>query len=118
MPKSTIIQAKRKIWMYKYPIDMRKQIDSLAMLVAEKMNTNPQNGDIFAFFSHAADKIKLLTWDGTGFVLVYKRLEVGQFYIPQYVGSHIELSATQLRWLLSGTNVNNYAQSLEYSEYF
>jgi len=118
MYNSAITTPKRKIWMYKYPIDMRKQIDSLTMLVAEKMNTNPQNGDIFVFFSHAADKMKLLTWDGTGFVLVYKRLEVGHFYIPQYVGSHIELNTTQLRWLLSGTNVSNYAQTLEYSEYF
>lgn len=118
MSKFAITSAKHKIWLYKYPIDMRKQIDSLTMLVAEKMNMNPQSGDVFVFFSHAADRIKLLTWDGTGFVLIYKRLEVGYFYIPQYIGNHIELNAMQLRSLFRGTGISDYAGSLEYSEYF
>jgi len=118
MFKPTITSAKRKIWLYNYPIDMRKQIDSLTMLIAEKMNMNPQNGNIFVFFSYAADRMKILTWDGTGFVLIYKRLEVGWFAIPQYIGNHIELNKTQLRWLFRGAGISDCVQSLEYSEYF
>ena len=98
---------------------MRKQIDGLCALVADRMEMNPQNGDIFVFFSHAADRIKLLFWENTGFVLVYKRLEAGSFQIPKYIGHDIQINAQQLTSLLQGVLDESQTQAaLSFSDYY
>lgn len=94
---------------------MRKQIDGLCMIVAERMNMNPQSGDIYIFFSFAADRVKLLFWDGSGFVLIYKRLEVGSFAVPHYIGKHVQITRQQLSHLLCGVR-SEY--NLEFHDYY
>ncbi|WP_294462901.1 IS66 family insertion sequence element accessory protein TnpB, partial [uncultured Ruminobacter sp.] len=47
------------------------------------------------------DRIKVLLWDGSGFILMYKRVERGSFKWPR---NHIEakqISVQQLEWLLT-----------------
>jgi transposase len=48
--------------------------------------------------------VKILTWDKGGFVLVYKRLERGQFKLPHMDPSSmtVEIDSTQLTMLLDG----------------
>lgn len=107
-----------KIWLYKYPIDMRKQIDGLCRLVAEQMNKNPQSGDVYVFFSFAANRVKLLFWDGEGFVLIYKRLERGHFQVPTYIGQHVSITQQQLSHLLRGVMNESEVQSLSFQDYY
>lgn len=109
------LEIVRRIWVYKYLVDMRKQIDGLCILVSEHMNMNPQSGDIYLFFSYAADRVKVLFWDGSGFVLVYKRLEVGCFAVPGYIGKHLRITKQQLSKLLQGTITN---PGLEFNAYY
>src|SRR3546814_2338578 len=45
----------------------------------------PFSGIMFVFRCKRADRIKLLLWDGTGLVLVTKRLETGTFRWPRFV---------------------------------
>lgn len=113
------ISKSRRIWVYKYPIDMRNQIDGLCRIVAENMNMNPQNGDIFVFFSFRADRAKLLFWDTTGFVMVYKRLEYGSFAVPQYIGKHLSISPRELKTLLHGVvDEHELHPSLRFHDYY
>lgn len=37
------------IWLYPKPIDFRKQIDGLIILVAEHLELNPASGQLFLF---------------------------------------------------------------------
>ena len=61
------------------PVDFRKGMDGLAALVRESLGSDPYSGVIYVFRAKRADRVKLLLWDGTGLVLVAKRLEKARF---------------------------------------
>jgi len=60
------------------PIDARKSYDSLYGLV-KTFHSNPLSGDIFLFMSKDRKKAKALVWDGSGLMILQKRLEKGRF---------------------------------------
>jgi transposase len=91
-----------KIWFYRQPVDFRKQIDGLVILVADQLKADPTSGQLFLFRNASSNKVKLLWWDVNGFWLIYKRLEKGKFCFP-IAGEDIwVLSKDELNWLLSG----------------
>jgi transposase len=57
------------------PVDFRRGHDSLAALAQQQLGLDPHSGVIVVFRSKRGDRIKILVFDGTGLVLVYKRLE-------------------------------------------
>ncbi len=86
------------------PIDMRKSIDGLMSIVQEELRQDAYSGHLFVFVSRRADRVKILTWDKGGFLLLYKRLERGQFKLPHFSNDTmaVEIDATQLAMLLDG----------------
>jgi transposase len=84
------------------PVDFRKGMDGLAALVREAMGANPFSGTIYVFRSKRADRAKLLFWDGSGVVLVAKRLEAGRFCWPKIEDGVVRLTPAQLSALLEG----------------
>ena len=90
------------IWLYPGPVDFRKQMDGLAILVADALSLNPLSGQLFIFRNKAGNKIKLLWYDRNGFWLCYKRLEKGRLQFPKDGDTAMELTRDQLSWLLSG----------------
>ena len=86
------------------PIDMRKSIDGLLAIVQQELLEDAYSGHLFVFVSRRCDRVKILAWDKGGFVLVYKRLERGQFKLPHVDPSRmaVEIDATQLAMLLDG----------------
>lgn len=85
--------------------DMRKQIDGLAALVLTKFELTPQDSALFLFCGRKKDRIKGLLWDGTGFLLLYKRLENGRFQWPNSPDELHEISLQQYRWLTEGLSI-------------
>ena len=59
------------------PVDFRKGADGLAALAKEVLAQDPFSGAIIVFRAKRADRVKILVWDGSGLVLVWKRLEEG-----------------------------------------
>ena len=90
------------IWLYRRPVDFRKQIDGLMMLVADTLERDPASGELFVFRNRQGDKIKMLYWQDNGFWLLYKRNESTRFIFPSIIDSTMELRPGQLHWLLSG----------------
>lgn len=84
------------------PVDFRKGIDGLAALVQEHLRLDPYSGTIFVFRAKRADRVKLLIWDGSGLVMVYKRLEDGRFRWPAIEDGVMRLSSTQFSALIEG----------------
>ena len=64
------------------PVDMRLGFERLGGLVRERMAREPRSRALFVFFGKRRQTVKILTWDGTGVVLTYKKLDRGLFEIP------------------------------------
>src|SRR5205807_4245715 len=64
-----------RIWLATEKTDMRCGFDRLAERVKTVLGEDPQSGHLFVFRSRRGDRLKILLWDGDGFVLWYKRLE-------------------------------------------
>lgn len=84
------------------PVDFRRGMDALAALVKETLRTDPFVGDVFVFRPKRADRLKILVWDGSGLVLLSKRLERGRFTWPPVADGAVTLSTAQLALLFSG----------------
>jgi transposase len=74
------------------PVDFRRGADGLARTVQSILQQDPFSGTVFVFRSKRADRVKLLVYDGTGLVLIWKRLEGGTFKWPPVQGSRINLT--------------------------
>jgi transposase len=70
--------------------------------VREALRSDPFSGVVYVFRAKRADRVKLIFWDGTGVVLVSKRLENGKFSWPAIHDGVMRLSAAQLQALLEG----------------
>lgn len=99
------LSYKTPIWLYPEPVDFRKQIDGLVILIADELSLNPTSGELFIFRNRQAKKIKLLWYDETGFWLCYKRLERGKLTFPKSADVVMEITRTELSWLLSGLDI-------------
>ena len=62
--------------------DIRRSIDGLAALVLSKFQLDSHQPALFLFCGRRKDRIKGMLWDETGFLLLYKRLENGQYQWP------------------------------------
>jgi len=85
-----------KVMVATKPVDFRKGADGLAALVREQLRHDPFSGSIFVFRS------KLLVWDGSGLVLLWKRLEHNAFRWPPISDGLMRLSTSQLAALVDG----------------
>jgi transposase len=94
--------AGAKVLMATKPVDFRRGADSLAAVVREQLQHDPFCGTIFIFRSKRADRLKILVWDGSGLVLLWKRLEEGAFRWPPISDGVMRLTASQLAALLDG----------------
>jgi transposase len=65
-------------------------------------DTYPFSGTVLVFRAKRADRVKILVWDGTGLMLVSKRLEVGAFRWPPIMDGMMRLSPAQLAALVEG----------------
>ena len=84
------------------PVDFRKGSHGLAALAAEVLGEDPFSGAVIVFRSKRTDRIKILVWDGSGLVLVWKRLSHGGFRWPSVVYGVIRLSALEFAALFDG----------------
>ncbi len=94
------------VYLHRDPVDFRKSINGLSVIVESEMALSPLSGALFVFCNKKRDKLKLLYWDRTGFALWYKRLEQEKFPWPRRIDEAvIELDEDRLHWLLQGYDI-------------
>jgi transposase len=84
------------------PVDFRKGAHALAGLAAEVLDAEPFSGAVLVFRARRADRIKILVWDGSGLVLVWKQLEGGPFRWPPVVDGAVRLTPLEFAALFDG----------------
>jgi len=88
--------------------DMRKSFDTLAALVIDVVEEDPMSGHLFLFVNRRRNRAKILWWDRSGYCLLAKRLEHGQFRVfDQACGKAggFEVSAGDLALILEGIDL-------------
>lgn len=98
---------------------MRKSFDTLAALVIEVINEDPMSGHLFLFLNRRRNRVKVLWWDRSGYCLLAKRLEHGQFSIFDRAGGKpggFELQAQELYLLLEGLDLRGARRRLSHDE--
>lgn len=94
------------VYVCQQPVDFRKQINGLSVMVENTLLLNPFSEHLFVFFNRRRNSIKILYWERNGFCLWQKRLERDQFFLPSYKEDVISLTGQQLNWLLDGYDLS------------
>ena len=74
----------------------------MALIVQTELKLDPHSGVTVVFRSKRGDRLKILVWDGTGMVLIYKVLEQGSFAWPKVQDGIMRLSRAQFEALFEG----------------
>lgn len=96
------LPAGTRILLATRPVDFRKGAHGLAALAAEVLGQDPFSGVVIVFRSKRADRIKILVWDASGLVLVWKQLEGGAFRWPPIVDGVMRLTPVEFAALFDG----------------
>jgi len=108
-----------QVYLYTVPIDFRKAIDGLSVLVEQELGLNPFASALYVFTNRHRNKIKALYWHRNGFCLWQKRLERDKFVWPAdanpltqtgthsgtHSGTHT-CSLQEFSWLLEGFDLS------------
>lgn len=100
------LPAQIRVWAYPGPCDMRKGHNGLIGLVERVFCRDVMGGDLFLFVNRRCTLAKVLYFDGSGYVILYKRRTEGTFprlwSRPEADPTGIQLSASELSLFLEG----------------
>jgi transposase len=92
-----------RVFLYRSPIDMRGGFEKLSFLVRE-LGQDLMEGHLYLFLGKNRRRAKVLFFDGTGLVLIHKRLETGRFLkAGDWQGG--EMTTADLSLLLDGSHL-------------
>lgn len=101
------MNRRTKIFISKEPTDMRASYDSLFNKVKTILDEDPMSGHMFVFINKKRTSCKCLYYDGTGLVIISKRLEASLFCkINPYHPGKIKLTQAEFNLFFEGTDLN------------
>jgi transposase len=105
-----------RIFLCVEPADMRRSFDGLAFMTREVIGEDPLTGHLFVFRNRRGDRMKVLWWDGDGFVLMYKRLEKGTFeFPPPQRSGEFEIDVATFAMILDGIDTTTVKRRARFS---
>ena len=96
------IPAGARVLLATRPVDFRKGAHSLAALAQQVLASDPFSGAVIVFRAKRADRVKILVWDGSGLVLIWKQLQQGSFRWPPVMDGVMKLSPVEFAALFDG----------------
>ena len=94
------------------PVDMRLGSERLGALVRDRMRAEPRSRALFVFVGKRGHSMKVLTWDGTGVIVVHKKLDVGRFELlraTQFGEQHLLVSDAMFDVIHKGVAITSCA---------
>ena len=97
--------------------DMRKGFDALSGMIQQHMQANILHGGVYIFVNRKRNQIKLITWEGDGLSIYYKRLEKGVYELPLISADHCcaTIDVLQLQLILQGIVLNSVKKKVRFS---
>jgi transposase len=96
------LKANLRVFVHNEYVDLRAEFDKLSMLVREKISVLLEGGDLFLFLGNNRKRLKMVCSDGTGLLLIAKRLERGKFMRLEELEEN-EVTVDELDGLLRGS---------------
>lgn len=101
------MNRRTKIFVCKEATDMRASYDSLYSKVKNIIQEDPTSGHVFVFINKKRSSCKCLYHDGTGLVIVSKRLDRSLFCkINPYHQGKIKLTQAEFNLFFEGADLN------------
>jgi len=91
-----------RVFIYQEQVDMRCGFEKLLSFVREKMKNEINQGHLYLFFGKNRRRLKALFFDGTGLVLIAKRIERGRFMARCELVNITEITHQELKQIFSG----------------
>lgn len=96
-----------RVFACKIPTDMRGSFDSLYKKTKDIIGLDPKSGHMFLFVNKSRNRVKVLFYDGTGFVIIAKRLDRGVFSkFNPYYRKEIILTQAEFSLFFEGAQIN------------
>ena len=92
-----------RIFIYQEAIDMRCRFDRLSFFIREKMKSQIDAGHVYLFLGKNRKRLKAIYFDGSGLVLVHKKMEKNNFMNIHDIGDVKELSISELKLIFHGS---------------
>jgi transposase len=92
-----------RIFVYRESIDMRCGFEKLHSFCVHQMNALMDQGHVYVFFGKNRKRMKLLVYDGSGLVLIAKRIERGSFMSRTELLGRSEITQEELKLILHGS---------------
>lgn len=101
------LNRRTKVFLSKEPADMRASYDTLFGRVKNVIKEDPFSGHLFVFLNKRRSSCKCLYYDGTGLVLICKRLEQGLFArVNPFYSGDIALTQAEFNLFFEGADLN------------
>jgi transposase len=102
------LPATVRIYVAAEPVDLRKGFDGLAAATRQIIRESPLSGHLFVYTNRRANRLKILLWEPSGYLLIFKRLERGRFHLPRAPRPgerHVEMESTELALMMEGIDL-------------
>ena len=95
-----------KVFVSKEPADMRASYDTLYVKARDILKQDPFTGHLFVFMNSRRTSIKCLYYDGTGLVLICKRMEKSTFSrLNPFLREEIVLTPAEFALFFEGADL-------------
>lgn len=97
----------KNLYLVQKPADLRKGIDGYCSIISSIHSLDPADGSLYLFTNKSKNKVKGIFYDGTGYWLIYKRLNSSSLKWPlsNETEDVLVLNSTQLESLLGGLSI-------------
>lgn len=97
------IEAKGlRVFVYQEAIDMRCGFEKLLHFAKDRMKGQVNQGHLYLFLGKNRRRVKALFFDGTGLVMIAKRIERGRFMARSQLGDLTEITTVELKQIFNG----------------
>src|SRR5690606_10770618 len=102
------LERTTRVFIFSKSIDMRWGFERLSYLVREEMSQRIDVGDLFLFLGKNRRRLKGLRFDGSGLMLLTKRMEKNCFMSASDLDGRVEITQVELELLIHGSVIRKY----------